>query len=77
MAMKNVVYTTKEDAEQVLEAMRDLLNQYEQVTVADFLELSGIASKFSDNQIGWTDLADVSIKKDKGYILQLPQAQTL
>lgn len=74
-----VVLQSKEDAQAVLDAMYALLEQYEQVTLADMLELCGIASVFSDNKVGWTELnLNVEIKEAKdGYILNLPAPKEL
>lgn len=78
MQTHEIVFQTEEDANEVLTAMRSLLNQYEQVTLADMMELSGIASTFNDNKVGWTGLTSVSTKEIKdGYILDLPGAKQL
>lgn len=70
-----VVLESKEDAQAVLDAMHSLLEQYEQVTLADMLELVGIASSFADNKVGWVTLnLNAEIKEaEGGYILDLPE----
>lgn len=71
-----VVISSKEDAHKVLDTMKDLLKAYEIVTVADFLQLCGISSTYSDNKIGWVDLINIKVKPvNGGFILDLPAAK--
>lgn len=78
MDTTEIVLQSEEDARQVLDAMKSLLTQYEQVTLADLLELTGISSTFQDNKIGWVNLINIQIKSVKdGYILDLPPAKEL
>lgn len=78
MKTDEIVLQSQEDAAQVLKAMNDLLNMYEQVTFADFLELAGLSSTFQDNKIGWVNLINIQIKPVKdGYILDLPAPKEL
>lgn len=73
-----IVLQSEEDAHNVLDAMKKLLDQYEQVTFADMLELCGIASTYADNRVGWTRLINIKIKEAKGgYILDLLPAKEL
>lgn len=74
-----VILQSKEDAQSVLDAMHSLLEQYEQVTLADMLELCGIASNYFHTKFGWTELnLNVEIKEVKdGYILDLPAPKEL
>jgi hypothetical protein len=73
-----VIFQSQEDAEAVLTAMKQLLDQYEQVTQADFLELSGLSSTFADDKVGWVGLTAVQVKSiNSGYILDLPAPKEL
>lgn len=69
-----VVLPHKQDAQNVLDELHRLLEQYERVSFADFLELCGIASTFTDNKVGWTKLdLNVEIKEENGgFVLDLP-----
>lgn len=76
--MQDIVLSSEEDAENVLDVLRKLLDRYEQATVADYLELVGISSSFTDTKVGWTDLTNVSIKSVKdGFFLELPNPESI
>lgn len=74
-----VVFPSRSDAEAVLAQMFDLLDQFEVVTVSDFLELSGISGQFTDHRFGWDDLRGVQAHRTRGggYILGLPDTKPI
>ena len=55
------VLNSREEAEEVLENLRNILTDYGSVTVADYKELIGITSTFTENKLGWTDLSKAEI----------------
>lgn len=76
--MQEIVISSVEEAEEVRRALKKLLDTYEQVPMADYLELVGLASSFSDQKMGWTDLGDIPIKKvQDGFVLELPEPKKL
>jgi len=73
-----VILDTREEAEEVLARMDELLADYKMVSVADFYDLVGITGKTTDNRYGWTDLRNASIIRDRdGYLIKLPRAIAL
>lgn len=68
--LSNVVrvieFDSANDANEVLSYMIDSVEQYGLVTVADFYELSDVASKFTDHQFGWTNLDEVRVVPIRG-----------
>lgn len=69
----NVVLPSREDAENVLDSMGDILSQYEVVTVADFYDLCSVTPDYVDDAWGWTDLRSASIRhRSDGYLIDLP-----
>lgn len=69
-----VLIINRVDAEEVLDRLRDLINQYGFASVADLYELTGITGEFTDNSWGWDDLRSASIRPVRGgYILDLPR----
>ena len=73
-------YETRGDAEAVLTSMREHLNQYPFVTVAQMYEFSGLTMQnYTANNYGWTDLSGVSVKRsfDGDYIIDLPRARPI
>lgn len=75
----NVFFNSREDAENVLNEMKNVINSYGVVTVEDFYDLSEVdSSNYTDRKYGWTNLDKckvVSIKgKDHMYKIDLPNA---
>lgn len=73
----DIIYDTKEDANEVLSNLQSFADEYNQTSVADLFELSGISPKsFTDNNYGWTFdmLKHVPIRRIReGWILELPK----
>jgi hypothetical protein len=75
-----IILQTRQDAEDTLQAMYDILgSQYEVVTVADFYELVGIEPTHVDTTWGWTDLRGTGMSKVRGmgWVLDLPEPEHL
>jgi hypothetical protein len=74
----DVILDSREEAEEVLARMDELLTDYKMVSVADFYDLVGITGKTTDNRYGWTDLRNASVVRDRdGYLIKLPRAEAL
>lgn len=74
----DIILDSREEADQVLARMEELLDDYNMVSVADFYDLVGITGKTTDNRYGWTDLRDASVVRDRdGYLIKLPRAIAL
>ena len=70
---EDILYEHRADAEDVLEHLVELTMMYGMASVADFYELSGIETNYIDNQFGWDELSDASVRRVRdGYILDLP-----
>ena len=70
----DIVYSSHEDAESVLNAMSDILDRYRIVKVADLFDLSGITPNPTDYNYGWTDIRSASISQvSEGFIVNLPR----
>ena len=69
-SIDGIILSTRVDAANVLNQMRDILTDYQKVTVADYLDLVGISSNFTDNSRGWTNL-------DSAYISNVPGGFTI
>lgn len=69
---------TREDAENVLDSMMDILRQYEVVSVADVYDLVGIESNYTDNNYGWTRLGSARVVRTRnGWELDLPRPRPI
>lgn len=72
------VVTTRKEAEEVLEMMIDVIDNYEVVSVSDLNELVGYSSSHVDNKWGWTFLGDAQIRQIReGYLIDLPPAEPI
>lgn len=77
MDYMDIAFDTRPDAEKVLDAMRDILDQYPSVSVADFYDLVGYnyGNNYTCNNYGWTDLSNVTVTWSRGaWYIALPRA---
>jgi hypothetical protein len=71
--MNDVVLSTREDAELVLERLNDILETYQVVALADLYVLLGLETSHIDNKWGWTYLNNAQVRQIRqGYLLELP-----
>lgn len=70
----DVVFQHQDEAESVLLAMLDMLDEYDFVTRGHFYELIGESTKPSDFRWGWDNLRSAKVERiRKGYIIRLPR----
>lgn len=75
---EDVILPTRGEAMDVLDRLNELVTQYGQATVADFYDLVGITSQFTDNEWGWIDLSRADIRHVRGgYQIVLPRTQPI
>ena len=71
----DIILDTRREAEEVLDRMQDLIDNYGMVSVADLYDLVGINGSYTDNKYGWTHLRSADVQRDRdGYLLKLPKA---
>lgn len=71
----DVTFDTRAEAEDVLFALRDALNRYGVVSVADYYDTFGGAHDFTANKYGWRDLSTADVISVRGrYSITLPRA---
>lgn len=77
--LTDIFFDNHTDAEDVLEAMMDHLEEYEQITVADFFDMAGIdGATWVHNDWGWTDLRKARLTHTRyGYAIMLPDPEEL
>lgn len=78
--IESVIFTTPEDAEDVLTQMIDVIDQSDEgwVTVADFFMFSGVSSDYVARKWGWRNLSNARPKRvSDGYILKMPRPESL
>lgn len=71
----DIILDTRKEAEEVLDRMDDLIDNYGMVSVADLYDLVGISGNYTDNKYGWTNLRNADVQRIRdGYLLKLPKA---
>ena len=74
----DIVLSSRAEAEQVIDRLLDIIEEYGSASVADLYSLTGIDSDFTDNRYGWTDLYQANVTRVRdGYLLNLPRAHAL
>lgn len=77
-AWDDVILETREDAEVVLERMKDIIDGYGVVTVGDLCELLEVSAPHTYEKWGWDYLTGVQVKPIReGYLLDLPPPQPI
>lgn len=79
MNFDNVTFEEIADAEEVLNQMIDILEDYKSVSVADFCDLANIPDEYTDRKYGWTNLSRAEVRRTSGgeYYIKLPKAMLL
>jgi len=71
----DVILESRGDAEEVLDKLNEIIDQYQIASVADLYDLVGISGNYTDNRYGWTNLANAYVDRTRdGYQLKLPRA---
>lgn len=74
----DIVLKNRTDAEAIIEQMEFMIDQYNQVTVNDLMDILGKSSNPTDCRYGWINLSTAKIVRTRdGYMLDLPRAVPL
>lgn len=72
--LDDIVLETRGEAEDVIGALVEIIDQYSETSVSDLYELVGITGDFTDQSIGWTNLSKATCSRVRnGYALNLPR----
>ena len=73
-----ILLESRGEAEEVLSEMIQQISDYGKVSVADFYDLLGEKSQYTDLKYGWTDLRSAKVDRVReGYFINLPRAKAL
>lgn len=71
---RDITFRSRGDAEDVLRELRSLIDEYHQASIADYFDLLGQTSEYTDNKYGWFDLSHATIRpRTGGYFIELPK----
>lgn len=75
----DIIFDSRGDAEAVLTTMIDIIDQYEEVSVAALYELANIKNApHTANKYGWDNLSRAYVDRNRdGYVIKLPRAMPL
>jgi hypothetical protein len=74
----DIILETRGEAEDVIDHLIDLIDEYKVASVADLYELVGLTGSFTDNNYGWTNLSTAQPRRVRdGYLLDLPRPMPL
>lgn len=75
---RNIILRDRRDAEDVVNKLRERIEEYEQATVADLFDLIDVSSNYVDNNWGWADPHDIGIRRvSSGYLIDVAEARHL
>lgn len=70
----DIFFDSRETAERVLELLKEIINEYGFVTIADVYESAGLDVSYTENKYGWANLKEAKIVRVRqGYKLVLPE----
>lgn len=75
----NLILSSREEGEIVLERMNDIIDSYDVVTIQDLNDLVGVeGSTHVDNKWGWTNIDHVQIRQVReGYLIDFPPPEPI
>jgi hypothetical protein len=69
-----IILSSRGEAENVIDRLGDLIENYDVATVNDLYDLVGITGSFTDDKWGWADIRGASATRVReGYLLNLPK----
>lgn len=75
---ESVFLESRGDAEEVIDNLVSLMDDYKMVSVADLYELVGLPSQYTDNKWGWYDIHRAQIRRVRGgWTIDLPEPEPL
>lgn len=73
-----IIFDSRSDANDVIDRMSDLIDQYGQTSLADLNALIGASSNFIDDDWGWTDMGSFDVRQVRdGFMLTHDEPQSL
>lgn len=74
----DIILSSREEAELVLERLGDIIETYDVASVADLHDMVGLPSTFVDNNWGWSSLQYARVVQIReGFLLDLPPVEPL
>lgn len=76
--LDDIILSTRNDAERVIDTLTDIINQFDVASVADLKEILGIKPAYTDNSWGWFSMHYADVRQVReGFLLMLPPAEVI
>lgn len=76
--IEDILLDTKPEADELLMAMEDIIDEYGTLSILDVYDLAGVSTSFTDAKYGWTDIRQARIMHcSDGYYIKMPKALPL
>lgn len=73
---RNIILKDRRDAEDIVNTMKDIIDEDGKVTVAQLLDLVGCESEFTDLRWGWTSPRDIRVTRVRsGFLIDVERAR--
>ena len=74
-----IIIENRGDAEEIIERLRDLIENYGVASVKDFYDLVSVTADYTDNKWGWNNLNSSSVMRARGggYVIDLPPTKEI
>lgn len=77
-AYQDVIIPAREDADDVLSQLDDILDNYPQVRVSDLNDILNVSGQYTDNRYGWTNIRSAEVVSVRGgYMIRMPRPKAL
>ncbi len=75
----DIIFQTREDAENALVTMANVVKRYGVVSLADVYDIAGVTSTmYTASKYGWKSVDDGEVVHDRdGYFIKLPKAEEI
>lgn len=70
-----IIFQTRQDAENTLDSLKEMIELYGFISLADVCDLVGITPSYTDNKYGWRSLNNAKVVRSRyGYFIEVPKA---
>lgn len=71
----DIIFDNREDADNVIDKLYDMLATYHKISVADYYDIVGVQGDYTANSYGWSNLGGVRVVRvPDGWIIDFPPA---
>lgn len=76
--VRDLLFETRIDAEEVIGALYDTIERYGKASVADLYDAAGVTGEYTDHKWGWYKGAEFHVRPvSGGYVIDMPRFRAL